>query len=73
MAAGTTTHSRTTGGKSTTIRIARTAHATLADLATDRGVTRMALLTELIERERRRQLFDAADESYRRLAADPKA
>jgi hypothetical protein len=58
---------------STTIRIARTAHATLADLATDRGVTRMALLTELIERERRRQLFDAADESYRRLAADPKA
>ena len=56
---------------STTVKLSRDAHGVLASIATERGQPMSELLAELIEAERRRSLFDAADAAYLRLRSDP--
>ena len=54
-----------------TVKVPRTAHAILVDFATSDQRPMGAVLAEIIERERRRRLFDKADAAYARLQADP--
>jgi len=56
---------------STTVKLPKEAHGTLARLAADRNEPMSRVLVGLIERERRERFFDAADAAYDRLRADP--
>lgn len=59
--------------ETTTVRVTRRTHVTLATLAAEAGVSPQRLLDELVERERRRRFFDEADAAFRALRADPAA
>ncbi len=54
-----------------TVKVPSEAHARLAEMAAADRRPMGEVLAELIERERRRRLFDAADAAYARLQADP--
>ena len=56
-----------------TVKVPSEAHGKLAELAGADKRSMGEVLAELIEGERRRRLFDAADAAYARLEADPKA
>lgn len=56
-----------------TVKIPADSHATLTSLAAEQQQSMGALLADLIERERRRRLFDEADAAYTRLKANPEA
>lgn len=58
---------------SVTVKVPSEAHQKLAAMATEDRRTMGEVLAELIERERRRRLFDGADEADARLQADPEA
>lgn len=57
----------------TTVRVSRTTHQRLQELAREAGVTMPELVDRLIEADRRRRLFDRANEAYAALQADPAA
>ncbi len=54
----------------TTVRVSRQTHRRLQELAREAGVTMPELVDRLVEADRRRQLFDRADEAYAALRAD---
>ncbi len=56
-----------------TVKVPSEAHGKLAELAGADKRSMGEVLAELIERERRRRLFDEADAAYARLEADPEA
>lgn len=56
-----------------TVKIPTASHAALAGLAAEQDRPMGEILADLIERERRRRLFDQADAAYVRLQADPEA
>lgn len=58
---------------SATVKIPPDSHATLVNLAAEQQRSMGDLLADLIERERRRRLFDQADDAYTRLQANPDA
>lgn len=55
------------------VKITPEAHAKLADFAASDKRPMGEVLADLIERERRRRFFDAANAEYARLRADPEA
>ena len=57
----------------TTVKISVATRDTLADLAAAEGRPMGEVIADLVERERRRRFFDAADAAYARLRADPAA
>lgn len=57
----------------TTVRVSRTTHQRLQELAREAGVTMPELVDWLIEADRGRRLFDRANEAYAGLQADPAA
>lgn len=54
----------------TTVRVSRTTHRRLQELAHEVGVTMPELVDRLIEADHRRRLFDRANEAYAALQAD---
>lgn len=58
---------------SVTVKVPVETHAKLAALATEDRRPMGEVLTDLIERERRRRLFDDGDAAYARLREDPAA
>ena len=57
----------------TTVKIPTEAHAMLAELAAAQKRPMGALLTDLIERERRRVFLEGLNADFARLRADPAA
>ena len=58
---------------STTVKLSRDAHGTLASLASRREQPMSQVLAEIIEREERRVYFEEVNAAYARLRADPDA
>lgn len=54
----------------TTVRIDREAHEALRSLAEEDGVSQTEELRRLVEKERRRRLFEQADRAYRELSPE---
>jgi predicted transcriptional regulator len=57
----------------TTVRVSKDTHRRLQELARESGVTMPELVDRLVEADRRRRLFDRANEAYAALQADPAA
>lgn len=57
----------------TTVRVSVQTHRQLQDLAREDGITMPELLDRLVTADRRRRLFERADEAYAALQADPAA
>jgi len=55
------------------VRLSARSHGALARLAQESGLSRQAILDRAIEQYRRERFFDALDDAYRRLRADPAA
>ena len=57
----------------TTIRVKTTTHQTLRERAKERGESLSDTVDQLVEDDRRRRMFDAADASWAALRDDPQA
>ncbi len=57
----------------TTVRVKTTTHNALRERAKERGESLTDTLDHLVEEDRRRRMFEAADASWRALRADPEA
>lgn len=57
----------------TTVRVKTTTHNALRELASERGQTLSETLDDLVEADRRRRLFEAANASWAALREDPEA
>lgn len=57
----------------TTVRVNRNTHRRLQELARETGITMPELVDRLIEADRRRRLFDRANEALTALQADAAA
>jgi hypothetical protein len=58
---------------SATVRISENSRKTLRELAAQSGESMQAILDRLIEEERRRRFFEAANSEYAALRRDPEA
>ena len=58
---------------SVTVKVPIETRAKLAELASSERRSMGEVLADLVERERRRRLFEAGDAAYARLQADPRA
>jgi hypothetical protein len=57
----------------TTIRVSARAHAALQEIAAKTGRTLLAAVDDVVERERRRLMWEEFNASFRRLKTDPEA
>jgi hypothetical protein len=57
----------------TTVRISQETRERLKEFAKDDGVTITDAIDRMVERERRRRMWEAANASYAALRADPEA
>ena len=55
------------------VKLPASAHATLVEMAAEDDRPIGEILAAMIERERRRRMFEAADAAYARLRDDPEA
>ena len=61
------------GGETTTVRITAATHEKLRQIADESGDRLQTVLEKAVEHYRRKLFFDAADEAYAALRADPEA
>ena len=57
----------------TTVRVKTTTHQALRERARERGESLTETLDQLVEEDRRRRMFEAANASWAAIRADPEA